>query len=273
LPEFAFNYLGWIPGDEGIEEYTVLRNTDDALYDASSSQSAGTYTVTPVPSNTNYLFDVETGTLHVNPYGPGTRAVKPVLNCIQKISKDYYVANFEYKNENDEAVFIPEGPDNLLKGSGIDLENSEAVPTMFASGGGSFFVFFDGSGLSWTVNSRDGDQKASNAANANSSSTKCGGNQKSASGTTDLDEEEAFDLSDLAAYPNPVVDKVHISMQGIEQYKMITIYDLAGRSYPVTSIEKRADYLEIDMAQMPSGQYFIRIVMEDSARVVTVIKQ
>ncbi len=169
LPEFAFNYLGWIPGDTGNEGYTVLRNTDHVGYNASSSTSAGTYTVTPVPSNHNYIFEVETGTLHVNPYGPGTRAIKPVLNCIQKIANNYYVANFEYKNENDVAVYIPTGPDNLLTGSGIDWPNSEAVPTMFSPGGGSFVVFFDGSELSWTVSSRYGYKKVSNAANANSS--------------------------------------------------------------------------------------------------------
>jgi hypothetical protein len=62
-------------------------------------------------------------------------------------------------------------------------------------------------------------------------------------------------------------------MKGIENYQMITIYDLAGNSYPIESIEKRSHLLEIDMAELSSGAYFIRIVMEDDSRVVTVIKQ
>ena len=81
-----------------------------------------------------------------------------------------------------------------------------------------------------------------------------------------------FDQDQLLAYPNPVVDWVSISMKDIEQYKMISIYDLTGKSYPITSIQKRADHLEIDMTHMPSGQYFVRIVMEDTARAVQLIK-
>ena len=142
---------------------------------------------------------------------------------------------------------------------------------MFEPGGGSFVVFFSGS-LSWIVNSRDGDQKVRNAANASSSSTKCKSSHKAALVETDLEEEEVADQDQIVAYPNPVVDWVNISMLGIEEYKMISIYDLAGKSYPITSIQKRADHLEIDMTHMPSGQYLVRIMMEDTARVVQLIK-
>jgi hypothetical protein len=272
LPEFAFNYLGWIAGDEGNEGYTVVRE-DGFTYDAASNESAGTYTITPEPSNSNYRFMLEAGILHVNPYGPGTRAVKPVLNCIEEIGDNLYVANFEYKNENDVAVFIPLGVDNLLTGSGIDWARSQDVPTMFVPGGDSFMVFFDGSALSWTVKSSDGDQKVSNAANANSSSTKCNGNNKKAATVTADIEDENLVSDELQAYPNPVIDKVHLSMKEIENYKMVQLFDFAGRSFPVTSINKRTDHLEIEMAQLPAGHYFIRIVMEDSSRVVQIIKQ
>ncbi|MEA3461142.1 MAG: T9SS type A sorting domain-containing protein, partial [Bacteroidota bacterium] len=72
---------------------------------------------------------------------------------------------------------------------------------------------------------------------------------------------------------NPVIDKVHITMKDIENYKLIQLYDFTGRSFPITSIDKRTDNLEIDMAELSSGNYFIRIVMEDSARVVQIIKK
>ena len=274
LPVFAFTYLGWIPGDAGNESYTVLRDSDGAMYDPESSVSSGTYTVTPEPINSNYTYMVEVGVMHVNPYGPGTRAIKPVLNCIEMISPNYYVANFEYKNENDERVIIPLGDDNFLSGSGIDWANSDEVPTIFEPGGGSFMVFFDGSELSWTVNSRDGDQKVSNAANANSSSTKCKGNsKKSATVSSIFEGEPGLDPDQLMAYPNPVTDKVHITMKDIEKYKMILLYDFTGRSHSITSIDKRTDQLEIDMAQLAPGHYFIRIEMEDTTRVVPIIKQ
>ena len=134
-------------------------------------------------------------------------------------------------------------------------------------------VFFDGTDLSWTVNSRDNNKKASNAASANASSTKCTPNLKSAAVSTAVEEEPEFDLDLIRVYPNPVAEKVHISMKGIENYKAILLYDMAGTMYPIESIEKRSHLLEIDMAELSSGAYFIRIVMEDDSRVVTVIKQ
>jgi hypothetical protein len=277
LPVFAFTYLGWIPGDAGNDGYTVLRDSDGAAYDPASSTSAGTYTVAPAPSNGNYSFLVETGVLHVNPSGPSTRAVKPVLNCIEEIDTDYYVANFEYKNENDVAVYIPLGEDNFLSGSGIDWTNSDPIPTWFEPGGGSFRVFFDGTDLSWTVSSRDNDQKVRNAAGANSSSTKCKGNgngngKKSATVTAEVNEILPAQ-EELVAYPNPVGEKLYISMKDIEHYKMIVLYDFAGRSHPITSIDKRSDQLEIDMVHLSPGHYFIRIEMEESTQVVPIIKQ
>jgi len=273
LPVFAFSYMDWIPGDAGNEGYTVLRDSDGVPYSQSSNKSAGSYTVTPVPTNSNYTFALETGVLHVNPYGPGTRAVKPVLNCIEEIDANYYIANFEYKNENDVAVYIPEGDNNILTGSGIDWENFEGLPTMFEPGGGTFIVYFDGSELSWTVNSRDQNQKVSNSANANSSSTKCQTNIKSAQASVEIVEEE-LDPDQLVAYPNPVVNKVYLSMKDIENYKLIQLYDFTGRVHAITSIDKRADLLEIEMAQLSSGNYFIRVIMEDdSSRVVQIIKE
>ena len=272
LPVFAFSYMGWIPGDAGNEGYTVLRDHDGVAYDQSSEESAGSYTVTPTPSNNNYSYTVETGTLYVNPYGPGTRAVKPVLNCIEEIDTDYFVANFEYRNDNNVAVYVPLGEDNMLTGSGIDWENSEEIPTVFEPGGGSFVAFFDGSELSWTVNSRDGNQKVSNAANANSSSTKCKRNGKKAASVSGAAIVE-LDPDQLVAYPNPVIDKVYISMKDIEQYKMIKLYDLSGRVHPLTSIDKRTNRLEIDMAHLAGGHYILNMVLEDSARVVQLIKK
>lgn len=273
LPLFAFSYLGWISGDAGNEGYTVLRDSDGAVYDQGSYESAGTYTVTPLLSNSNYSLTAEIGVLHVNPYGPSTRAIKPVLNCIEEISPGYYIANFEYKNENDVAVYIPAGEDNLLTGTGIDWEASQAIPEWFEPGGGSFYIFFDGTELSYIVNSRDGDQKVSNAANANSSSTKCKKNTKSASVSGAVVEEEELGADYLNVYPNPVVDKVYVTMKGIEDYKLIQLYDFTGRSHAITSVDKRIDKLEIDMADLASGNYFIRIVMEDSSRVVQIIKK
>ena len=185
------------------------------------------------------------------------------------------MANFEYRNENDVAVYIPWGVDNLLIGSGIDTSIPSAQPVWFASGGGSFQVFFDGSDLSWTVSSLESSQKVSNSASANSSSTKCtpNNNRKSASVIMEVEEEPVLDPDEVLAYPNPVSDKLYISMKDVEDYKMIILYDFAGRSHPLTSIEKGPNQLELEMGHLASGHYFIRIEMEDTMKVVPVIKQ
>jgi hypothetical protein len=271
---FAFIYEGWISDDAGNEGYTVLRDSDDASYDQSSSSSAGTYIVTPMPSNSNYTFTKQTGILHVNPYGPGTRAVKPVLNCIEEVEPGIFIANFEYKNDNDVAVYIPEGVDNMMTGGGIVWADGQELPTMFEHGGGTFYVYFDGSGLSYIINSRDGEQKVSNAANANSSSTKCNPNTKSVSVSGVATEVEPPAPDELVAYPNPVVDNVHLSLKDIENYKLIQLYDFTGKSHQIRSIDKQINLLEIDLAQLSSGTYFIRVIMEDdSSRVVQIIKK
>ncbi len=92
----------------------------------------------------------------------------------------------------------------------------------------------------------------------------------SVSGAAEVEELESDYLN---VYPNPVVDKVHITMKDIEHYKMIQLFDIEGRLHPITSIDKRSDNLEIDMAQLPAGYYIFRIVMEDSSRVVQIIKK
>ena len=135
-------------------------------------------------------------------------------------------------------------------------------------------IFFDGSSLSYTINSRDSDQKVSNAANANSSSTKCNTNTKSVSVSGVATEEELPAPDELVAYPNPVVENVHLSLEGIEDYKLIQLYDFTGKSHQIRSIDKQINLLEIDMAHLSSGTYLIRVIMEDdSSRVVQIIKK
>jgi len=262
-----------IPGDEITG--SLLRAT---------GENAGSYTIGQGTLNagSNYNFTVIEGTFYINPYGPGTKAIKPVLNCVVYQEDDgTYIANFEYKNDNDADYFIPVGEDNVFEvvGDGsIEFYDPypdmvESQPTLFLKDGGEFQVKFSSEvEIRWILTSVNKNQKSSNATSASSSSTKCTGNLKSATVTSEV-EEELLDPDLLMAYPNPVTNKVHITMKNIEIYKMIILYDFTGRSHPITSIDKRSDQLEIDMAQLSPGHYFIRIEMEDTTRVVPIIKQ
>ena len=47
-------------------------------------------------------------------------AIRPILKCVQKLSDGpglNYIANFEYKNENNADVYIPIGSNNQLMGN------------------------------------------------------------------------------------------------------------------------------------------------------------
>jgi len=276
LPVIKFNYSGTITGDIISCSVTVLRDKDNFAYVANSTVSAGKYYTNPVLCNSNYTFTSLTpGILYVNPSGPGTRAVKPVLNCVQKLSGTglNYVANFSYKNDNSADVYIPVGVNNLLSGN---YAPKDAQPVLFKSGGGSFNVNFDGKTLTWTVASTEENHKVSMAANANSSSTKCGATAKSAMVTapdTIMESVKSEVLPiDLIAYPNPVTDIVNISMQGIENYETVKVYDFSGKSQPVTFRAKNADLLEIDMSALSPGRYFVSIGFKTTYKTFTVIK-
>ena len=229
-------------------------------------------TVTPIASNSNYLFGAVSSILHVNPYGPGTKKIRPVLNCIQEIDDGSgYIANFEYENKNDADVYIEAGTvDNWLEGGGIDPEILYQ-PSMFFAGGGTFMVYFDGTELSWSVTSIESNHKVSSAANANSSSTKCPPDTKSASVSV-KGEKEIAGPDQLQVYPNPVNGWLHITLKGLEDYEMITLLDLSGRSYRVTSVQVRSDLVELDMNSMSPGSYVVRILMKDRVIMVPVIK-
>jgi len=173
LPEGVFYYNGWISGDEGNEGYTALRYWDWIPYDNTSIHSVGIYKLTPTPTNGNYSYKIQNGTL-------------VVLNL------------------------WPEGGD-------------------------------------------DGDSK------------------KSAKVTPEKQEDGPESLK-LTAYPNPVVDRVYLEMKNIEDYELVQLYDLGGRSHPVTPLVTGKNRLEIDMTRLSSGHYFIRVVMKDESKVVQIMK-
>ncbi len=176
LLEVVFNYDGWIDGDEENQGYTAIRESDGVVYDPNSNHSMGLYILTPIVSNGNYSFQIETGLLQVNKH------------------------------------------DDV---------------------------------------GHDDDDKHNKSA--------------SVSGVV---QEPELDSDLLIAYPNPVVDMVHLSLKDIENYKLIQLYDFTGKSHQIRSIDKQINLLEIDLAQLLSGTYFIRVIMEDdSSRVVQIIKK
>jgi len=65
---------------------------------------------------------------------------------------------------------------------------------------------------------------------------------------------------------------VYLEMKNIEDYELVQLYDLGGRSHPVTPLVTGKNRLEIDMTRLSSGHYFIRVVMKDESKVVQIMK-
>ncbi len=179
LPDPAFDYDGWIAGDEENFGYTAIRDSDGIAYDPESKKSYGHYILTPEPFNANYSFIIETSLLYVRKHDD--------------------VGHDDDKHDH---------------------------------------------------------------------------HSKSAAVSGALAEVEELNPDVLLAYPNPVVDKVHLSLKDIENYKLIQLYDFTGKSHQIRSIDKQINLLEIEMAHLSSGSYFIRVIMDDdSSRVVQIIKK
>lgn len=74
----------------------------------------------------------------------------------------------------------------------------------------------------------------------------------------------------ISAYPNPVVDKLHIGSK--EALASVKVTDLAGRSFLELSKPKPGQ--EFSMKNYPAGTYFVKVETADGkVQVVKIIKQ
>ena len=82
-----------------------------------------------------------------------------------------------------------------------------------------------------------------------------------------LNIDEA-DNTSISVYPNPVTDKIHISNEQKLPVSSIMIYDISGRL--IKSCPQGTT--EIDMSDVSTGVYIIRISVEDKVITHKIIK-
>ena len=75
--------------------------------------------------------------------------------------------------------------------------------------------------------------------------------------------------SSLLLYPNPVNDKIYIETESEIEY--VVVYDVYGR-YQVTETASHQDCLVIDVTDLKSGVYFVKVVTENGEFVKRVWK-
>ena len=76
----------------------------------------------------------------------------------------------------------------------------------------------------------------------------------------------------LDIYPNPVDDKLYIETQTLTQTLTIEIYDIYGRRQQLSAVNSQQT-LTIDLSDLKSGIYFVKINTEKGNIVKRIIKQ
>jgi subtilisin family serine protease len=264
LPDFNFIFEGFV-FDDDQSVLTDLSYTISPAYNG----GAGAYTLTPYAVAVNYEIIPVDGYFYVNPFGPGTKHIIPKLLCVDvnlAITGFTHVAYFGYTNNNNDIVYIPKGPDNVIASSGL-FDDSEQ-PEVFLPGNHTFAVPFDGTLLTWTVASYNHKgQKTSEGASASSSSKKC---KKSA----EADEgEHGIQFTGIRVFPNPATEKVYI-VTGDESTSRsdIRMFDLFGNQVPVEMKGNSGDILEISLAGLTPGVYVIRINLSGNVEAIRIVK-
>jgi hypothetical protein len=251
LPALTFTYAGFLFNDTpqgvfgtGGPNYQIIPEYKGV---------AGIYQIMPVGETANYMIQGLAGTLYVNPPASISKAIRPMLVCIEALNPPVsgytYTAHFRYENPNSTSVYIPVGPNNKITGKG--LFNTAAQPSLFLPGGGDFYVPFDGQKITWEVISLESGRKAAAASVASSASARC----LAKSGII----PETIEFIQGILYPNPATEKVTLEVSNMSENSVITLTDIRGISYSVSKLFRNDNLLDLDIRSLPPGMYIISI--------------
>ncbi len=268
-----------VPSNAPLTVTYRVFNSNNVLMTNCTNLSPGLYRIEPFVSNpSNYQITYVNGQLYVNPFGWKVSSIKPRLECVTDNGNGTFFANYAYTNDNSVDVWINAGPDNFIQEStaGAVLDGGKP-PTIFKKGGGRFRIRFDGSkNITWIVKSFERTQKTSSASSASSSSNKCGSSYvppssiKLQSGLT----SESIRMEDRV-YPNPFVGRVTIEADLTDvTVKDVKVIDLLGREFrPLSSRKLSATRMELDLSNLVTGQYYIRVNSKAGTKVFKVMRQ
>ncbi|WP_378179122.1 HYR domain-containing protein [Aquimarina sp. SS2-1] len=85
---------------------------------------------------------------------------------------------------------------------------------------------------------------------------------------------EEFELfAGVSLYPNPVIDVLHVTNPDRTTLKRIEVYDINGRLVLASANEGANENLQIDVAKLESGPYFVRLQGEEGSITKQLIKR
>jgi hypothetical protein len=276
LPVFTSTITGFKNGD--IK--TILYGPVYSVSPVYLRGQPGVYTITPASLKLKYPFNYNisyaTGNLYVNP--DNGYNIIPKLDCVEKLTNDpsgfAYRAHFSYQNKNAVPIYIPIGSNNIFSTSG---RYSGQPPQLFVPGSGQFMVYFDGTKLTWTVTTFTSGHNSSVSSSASSTSSKCSGTTNNSITGIALEgavtEEESV-LGKPSAYPNPVTDKVVISIpdHDLTAIREVEIIDTYGKTYKTGTKILSFNSLQINLNNLSSGIYIIRIKLGNEFMMFRVVK-
>ena len=280
LPVFTSTITGFKNG----ESNTI---TCQPLYTVSPvyrKEQPGIYTITPyglqLKYANNYLISYLTGTLYVN--ADNCRNVVPKLDCVETLTGDpsgyNYAAHFSYNNPNATTVYIPAGSNNKITVTG---GYSGQLPLVFYPGGGQFKIYFNGSKMTWTLDSDNSNYSSGLTATASSSSPKCStktlgyseGSAIDAVSTQETDVAADVSVGSATVYPNPVNDLVTIRVPaGSVSNDHVQVIDAYGRNTGANIIRSDEHSIVMNLGKLSSGVYIIRIKVDGVYKVFRVVK-
>ncbi len=90
---------------------------------------------------------------------------------------------------------------------------------------------------------------------------------------TDEDAVEEMTTSSFNVYPNPVSDRLYIETQTLTQTLTVEIYDIYGRIQNLSNSATQQLSNSIDVANLNSGVYFVKVVTENGEMVKRIVKK
>jgi hypothetical protein len=279
LPVFTASVMTLASGDSNADIYSALFAPD---YDGST---AGFYNIIPtLTGNPNYAVTVDPGTLYVNPLVGCNMKISasglckiPIDEMVTVDGVTYHlttILRFEYTNPNSVPIYIPVGNDNNYKTKG-QIYYTADPPTVFLPGTHSWEVKTTGEDLQWEVKTPGCNNfaKSPNGSNANP----C---PESAIGADIGLPNDGFNGEniDIQVYPNPFDQKFTLDLSedlpNFDSEVTLELYDAIGRLLNVQVYEQiPGRRFEIDMNDMQSGIYLLRVRSSQENRIFKVLKR
>ena len=268
-------YTSTISGFQ-YQDSTIPRTGPTYTLSPTCTGKPGTYTIIPsglsFAGDSNYTKTYVNGTLYINPYNT-CKNIVIALTCIEKlkspVSGCYYVAHFTAQNSNSTPYFVPWGTSNYLKSSGGIFFG--VPPVLFLTGTTKFSVYFDGKSLTWTLKTYNGKTLTTLTAVASSSSRVCTASDLSVNA---VDTRITNDIVNKAeAFPNPATKTLTItSYIDFTTEKNVTVFDIYGKVVAAPATLKSAQQIQINVASLAKGTYFVRIIQGDKNKIISFIK-